>query len=121
MLSPDGTHVFIVVSERAAGVKSTIVPNYVTDSGYTDNIQARSNVGDTQDRRLLGVLNLETGKTAWADGSFGGGASEEEKPAAAVANDSERRGDRKAEREIRWSMPSVSDDGKFAVAVRAIG
>ncbi len=115
MLSPDGTHVFIVVSERAAGVKSTIVPNYVTDSGYTDNIQARSNVGDTQDRRLLGVLNLETGKTAWADGSFGGGVSEEEKPAAAVANDSERRGDRKTEREIRWSMPSVSDDGKFAV------
>ncbi len=77
MLSPDGTHVFIVVSERAAGVKSTIVPNYVTDSGYTDNIQARSNVGDTQDRRLLAVLNLKTGKTAWADGSFGGGASDE--------------------------------------------
>ncbi|MBA3297648.1 MAG: hypothetical protein H0U19_12015, partial [Acidobacteria bacterium] len=29
MLAPDGTHAFIVVSERpAAGAKSTIVPNY---------------------------------------------------------------------------------------------
>ena len=70
MLSPDDTHVFIVVAERAAGAKPTIVPNYVTETGYTEDIPARSNVGDTQDRRLLAVLNLKTGKTVWADGSF---------------------------------------------------
>ena len=45
-------------------------PNYVTETGYTEDIQGRTNVGDTQDRRLLAVLNLKTGKTAWADGSF---------------------------------------------------
>ncbi len=70
MLSPDDTHVFIVITERAAGVKPTVVPNYVTATGYTEDIPGRSNVGDTQDRRLLGVLNLKTGKTAWADASF---------------------------------------------------
>jgi hypothetical protein len=58
MLSPDDTHVFIVIVERAVGVKPTIVPNYVTEAGYTEDIPARSNVGDTQDRRLLVVLNL---------------------------------------------------------------
>src|SRR5262245_31848071 len=42
MLSPDETHVFILVAERASGVKNTIVPNYVTESGYTEDIQARS-------------------------------------------------------------------------------
>ena len=105
-----------VVAERAAGAKNTIVPNYVTETGYTEDIQARTNVGDTQDRRLLAVLNLKTGKTVWADGSFAPPVGEEEKPAAAGATGPEGRPGRKAEREIRWSMPVVSDDGKFVVA-----
>ena len=41
MLSPDGTHVFIVVAERAVGMKPTIVPNYVTETGYTEDITGR--------------------------------------------------------------------------------
>ena len=70
MLSPDDTHLFILVAERPSGAKNAIVPNYVTETGYIEDIPGRSNVGDTQDRRLLAVLNLETGKTAWADASF---------------------------------------------------
>src|SRR5262245_18860012 len=48
MLAPDDTHVFIIVSERPVGSKNTIVPNYVTESGYTEDIPGRNNVGDTQ-------------------------------------------------------------------------
>jgi len=107
VLSPDDIHVFIVVSERPTSAKTTIVPNYVTETGYTEDIAGRSNVGDTQDRRLLAVLNLKTGKTVWADGSFAPPVSEGEKPAGAPS---------KAEREIRWSAPVVSADGKYAVA-----
>jgi len=70
MLSPDNTHVFIVVGERPAGARTAIVPNYVTDTGYIEDIPARAKVGDSQDRRLLAVLNLETGKSVWADSSF---------------------------------------------------
>jgi dipeptidyl aminopeptidase/acylaminoacyl peptidase len=113
MLSPDDTHVFIVVNERAVGMKPTIVPNYVTESGYTEDISARTNVGDAQDRRLLGVLNLTTGKSAWADGSFAGPVEGEEKPAATGATPGPAR---RADREIRWSMPTVSEDGKIVVA-----
>jgi dipeptidyl aminopeptidase/acylaminoacyl peptidase len=116
MLSSDDTHVFIVVAERASGVRNTIVPNYVTEGGYTEDIQARSNVGDTQDRRLLAVLNLKTGKTAWADASFAPPVPEEETPAAPGATAPDGRPGRKAEREIRWSMPVVSEDGKYVVA-----
>jgi dipeptidyl aminopeptidase/acylaminoacyl peptidase len=108
--------VFVLVSERANGSKSTIVPNYVTQTGYTEDIQARTNVGDTQDRRLLAVLNLKTGKTVWADGSFAPPVPEEEKPEAQGATGPDARPGRKAEREIRWSMPEVSADGKLAVA-----
>ncbi len=137
MLSPDDTHVFVVVGERATGMKNTIVPNYVTTAGYTEDIPSRSNVGDTQDRRLLAVVNLKTGKTAWADGSFaeGTGRSQTEsarQPDGRAAQGPQSEGDgqkpvatdsaaqdkagRKPERDIRWSMPSVSEDGRYAVA-----
>ncbi len=107
MLSPDDTHVFVLVGERPTGAKNTIVPNYVTETGYTEDIPGRTNVGDTQDRRLLGVLNLRTGKSVWADGSFAPPVVEPEKPSGTPP---------KAEREIRWSTPVASDDGKFVVA-----
>jgi dipeptidyl aminopeptidase/acylaminoacyl peptidase len=93
MLSPDETHVFITVNERPNGAKSTIVPNYVTESGYTEDIPARTNVGDTQDRRLLAVMDLKTGKSVWADSGFA-----------------------EKERDVRWSTPVVSADGKHVVA-----
>jgi len=117
MLSPDETHVFIVVAERPSGVKNTIIPNYVTETAYTEDIQGRSNVGDTQERRLLAVLNLKTGKTAWADASFAPPVAEPDSSSAAAPPASPNAAPgRKAEREIRWSMPSVSDDGTYVVA-----
>ena len=116
MLSPDETHAFIAVAERPQGSKSTIVPNYVTESGYTEDIPARTNVGDTQDRRLLAILNLKTGKSVWADGSFAPPVSDQEKPAASGTTAPDGKPGRAAEREIRWSIPAVSEDGKLVVA-----
>jgi dipeptidyl aminopeptidase/acylaminoacyl peptidase len=107
MLSPDDIHVFVVVAERPSGAKTTIVPNYVTETGYTEDIPGRSNVGDTQDRRLLAVLNLKTGNTVWADGSFAPPVVDADKPSSTPS---------KAERDIRWGTPVVSDDGRYVVA-----
>ncbi len=123
MLSADDAHVFILVSERPTGARNIIVPNYVNETGYTEDIPGRTVVGDTQDRRLLAVLNLKTGKSVWADGSFAPPVDESEKaaaapaaPAAEPAETQTPKPGRRADREIRWSMPDVSDDGKFAVA-----
>ncbi len=66
MLSPDDTHVFIVVSERPAAAKPAIVPNYVTETGYIEDITGRTNVGDAQDRWII-TLDPETGKTKIID------------------------------------------------------
>ena len=122
MLAPDDTHVFILVGERPVGVKNTVVPNYVTETGYTEDIPARSNVGDTQERRLLAVLNLKTGKSVWADASFAPPVREETVGKAAGAESQEHGAEagakpgQKAEREVRWSMPVVSADGRQVVA-----
>ncbi|OLE81323.1 MAG: hypothetical protein AUF76_13220, partial [Acidobacteria bacterium 13_1_20CM_2_65_9] len=96
-LSPDGTHVFLMIVERTEAAKRPNVPNYVTESSYTEDIPARTFVGDAQDKRSLSVLNLETGKSVSADSEFA------------------------AKRELRWSMPIVSDDGTLvAASARAI-
>jgi dipeptidyl aminopeptidase/acylaminoacyl peptidase len=123
MLSPDETHVFILVAERPAGSRNVIVPNYVNETGYTEDIPGRTTVGDTQDRRLLAVLNLRTGKSVWADGSFAPPVDESEKaaatpapPPADVPESKTPAPTHRAEREIRWSMAEVSQDGKLAVA-----
>jgi dipeptidyl aminopeptidase/acylaminoacyl peptidase len=78
LLSPDDQHVFMLIVERNDAAKRTNVPNYVTESSYTEDIPARTFVGDPQDKRLLAVMNLESGKTVWADSTFAGGAPRRE-------------------------------------------
>jgi dipeptidyl aminopeptidase/acylaminoacyl peptidase len=146
-LAPDGTHVFMVIVERADTAKRPNVPNYVTESSYTEDIPARTYVGDAQDKRTLVVMNLETGKTVTADGSFAGtvrlppspprGSGEPGKADATsevrlkpdtTLDTAAERGVRlqpdqptkPQPRELRWGMPQMSDDGSVAVSnVRA--
>ena len=74
------------------------VPNYVTESSYTEDIPVRTFVGDAQDKRALAVLNLEISVSSWPP----------------------NRRSRQGGREVRWGMPQISDDGAMAVAhVRA--
>jgi dipeptidyl aminopeptidase/acylaminoacyl peptidase len=47
-LSPDGRYVTYRLTQPAEGAKSTIVPNYVTASGYTEDIPNRTKVGSPQ-------------------------------------------------------------------------
>ena len=70
VLSTDENYVFIGVTERPeVAARSQDVPNYVTESAYPEMINGRSNVGDSQSRRLLAILDLKQNKVMWADGS----------------------------------------------------
>jgi dipeptidyl aminopeptidase/acylaminoacyl peptidase len=115
-LSPDGIHVFVLLVERTETAKRPNVPNYVTESSYTEDIPARTFVGDAQDKRTLSIMNLETGTTIAADSSFVRSVRLEPDQKAKAPDQ-----DAKAPlRSTRWSMPQVSDDGARAVAhVRA--
>jgi len=126
-LSPDGTHVMVLVIERADAAKRPNVPNYLTATSYTEDIPARTYVGDAQDKRTLAIMNLETKKTVWADGSFAGTVrlkpdTTDPKPAdptpQADAGSVRLQADpSKAQpREIRWAMPQISDSGAITVA-----
>ena len=64
-LSGDGKFAFLVVNDRAQS-RTAQVPRFVSESSFTEEIQARTFVGDAQDRRRIAVLNLETGEAVWA-------------------------------------------------------
>src|SRR5262249_15328888 len=54
-------------SENAGTARNTLVPNYVTESAYTEDIPGRSNVGDTQNRLRLALIDVATGDVKWVD------------------------------------------------------
>jgi dipeptidyl aminopeptidase/acylaminoacyl peptidase len=66
-LSPDGRFVVASVNEPAPRAKTTIVPNYVTESAYTEDIPARTKVGDAQGRSRMVVISVETGEVKNVD------------------------------------------------------
>jgi dipeptidyl aminopeptidase/acylaminoacyl peptidase len=66
-----GEYVVATITERAEGAKPSIVPNYVTESAYTEDIAARGNVGDRQSRSTLHVIHARTGAIKAVDYDLG--------------------------------------------------
>ena len=46
-ISPDGRFISYRLNKPVTAIKTTIVPNYVTETGFTTDIPARTKVGDT--------------------------------------------------------------------------
>lgn len=104
-LSTDENYVYFGVSERPEiPARAQDVPSYVTESAYPEMIPGRSNVGDSQGRRGLAILDLKQNKTSWADASAFAGNERPIKP-----------GDAPVPRILNWSTPEWSDDGSHAV------
>ena len=95
-LSPDEKYVIASIHEPAKGSKRTIVPKFVTESGYTEDIASYEKVGDIQSLVRLAILNVETGDVKWVDHG-------------------------QKDRDVQLSEPVWSDDGtKAVVDARAV-
>src|SRR4029079_7324978 len=70
-LCPDEKCVIALIEEGPKGDKPDNVPNYVTESGYTEEIKGRTNVGDPQERTRVAILDAVTGEVQWADAGLG--------------------------------------------------
>ncbi|HPF52978.1 MAG TPA: prolyl oligopeptidase family serine peptidase [Draconibacterium sp.] len=62
-LSPDGNFVIYSLMDRAANAKSTIVPHFVTESGYTEDQETRTKVGSPQGSAEMGIFDIKNNKT----------------------------------------------------------
>jgi dipeptidyl aminopeptidase/acylaminoacyl peptidase len=70
-LQVNGDYILAVISERAEGAKSTIVPNYITESAFTEDLSARTKVGDRQGKSTLHAIHIKTGETKPIDLGLG--------------------------------------------------
>jgi dipeptidyl aminopeptidase/acylaminoacyl peptidase len=125
-LTPDEKYVIATISEPGTGSKNTVVPNYVTESAYTEDIPGRTKVGDTQNRTRLVVINVETGETKNVDHGQKLPATAppqrtEMNAGVSTGSDSDRVRDQTKTsteprpRDVQLSQLQWSDDGKNAV------
>lgn len=113
MLAHSDQYVYALVADRANNAKRADVPRYVTTNGYTEVVPGRTKAGDSQDTRRLAILDLKTGKQVFA--------TLESDPAdasrvAPVAEPQTSTPAAQPRRELQWTMPLVSQDGKYAVS-----
>ena len=66
-LSPDGKYVVAAIIESGEGTKNNNVPNFVTESTYTEDIPSRNLVGDNQSRTRIAFIDAVTGEAKMAD------------------------------------------------------
>ena len=64
-VSPDGRALLIATSIPAERARQTEVPQYVTASGYTEQLRVRDKVGDAQERGRVAFLALPSGQAKW--------------------------------------------------------
>jgi dipeptidyl aminopeptidase/acylaminoacyl peptidase len=86
-LSPDEKYVTATVLEPGSA-RRTAVPNWITDTAYVEDLNARANVGDSQARVRLAVIETASGEVKWVDPE--------------------------PEREVRLGQPVWSADGSHA-------
>ena len=111
-LTPDDKYVIASIHEPATGAKRTVVPNFVTESGYTDDIPSYEKVGDKQSLARLAILSVETGEVQWVD--HGQRASVQPPGPKTDAKTP-------VDREVQLSQPLWSEDGtKAVINARAI-
>jgi dipeptidyl aminopeptidase/acylaminoacyl peptidase len=132
-LAPDEKSVVATVIDAGDGVKNTIVPNYVTETSYTEDIGSRSKVGDTQSRARLAIVSVDNGEVKWADhGQKQALAANTEtrtenteaeqrdavgrtQQTGTLGGQGERRSSEPRERDVQLSQPIWSEDGIKAV------
>ncbi len=101
-LTPDGAAVIAAVFQSATGTKNAIVPNYVTESAFTEDIPTRSKVGDAQSRNRIAIINVESGEVKYVD--HGQKVKADDPKASTNAGD----------RDVQLQNPQFSEDGKNA-------
>ena len=64
-VSPTGNALLLVTTVPAERSQQTRVPNYVTTSGYTEELTVRTKVGDTQAGGRVAFMKLPSGDLTW--------------------------------------------------------
>jgi dipeptidyl aminopeptidase/acylaminoacyl peptidase len=67
-IATGGTHALFDTNREGSTGRNTLIPDWVTRSGYTETVEVRTKVGDLQgELGRLGMTDLRTGDVRWLD------------------------------------------------------
>lgn len=112
-ISPDGKFVTYVLTKNA-NAKNAIVPNYVTESGYTEDINARSKVGAPQNTSEFFVYDIARDTVLQVKTEDVPGIMDQPAYLSEYRKDDGKEKKPQA-RAVSFFGPIWSDDGKFAL------
>ncbi|HEX6626317.1 MAG TPA: prolyl oligopeptidase family serine peptidase [Gemmatimonadaceae bacterium] len=64
-ISPSGTTLLVSTRIPASGQRTTDIPQYVTRSGYTEELRVRTKVGDTEQKGRVALITLPAATITW--------------------------------------------------------
>ena len=64
-VSPTGNALIVTTTITTPGSRQTIVPNWVTANGYTEDLTVRTKVGDVQSGGRAAFMSLPSGEVHW--------------------------------------------------------
>lgn len=111
-LTADEQFAIAFISSNGEAGKRTIVPSYVTDTGYTVDLPARRKVGDAAPVTRVVSLSTADGKANWLKHDLTRPRTEAEQK---NAEKTEKTESEQVEREIELDPILWSDDGKAAL------
>jgi len=117
-MSPDGRFITYRLSNSPKGNRRTIVPSYVTESGFTEDIPGRTKVGSAQTSQTFWVLDVlrDTAVQVNLSGLDGLGDQPEYLKEYATASDTVKTG-KKEPRKVYFDDFICSENGAYAVLV----
>ncbi|PMD98490.1 S9 family peptidase [Siphonobacter sp. BAB-5405] len=113
--APSGKYVTFQLVKSAAGAKSTIVPNYVTESGFTEDIPARTKVGAPLASHQLFLYDIEKDTIREVSAKDLTGITEQPKYLSEYKADTTSK--KSKVRPVQFFGTSWSEDGTYAVVI----
>ena len=109
-LSPDERFVTVRLRQNPKDSKRTIVPNYVDESGFTENLNARPKVGSPASTYAFGVVDLSRDSLMLVKSDTLPGIFE----VPEFTQPDKSKDNKSKPREVRFTGPFWSDDGQHA-------
>ncbi|WP_420154645.1 prolyl oligopeptidase family serine peptidase [Siphonobacter sp.] len=113
--APHGKYVTFQLVKSAAGAKSTIVPNYVTESGFTEDIPARTKVGAPLASHQLFLYDIEKDTIREVSAKDLTGITEQPKYLSEYKADTTSK--KSKVRPVQFFGTNWSEDGTYAVVI----
>ncbi len=114
-VSPDGKYVSYRLIKQADGNKRTIVPNYVTASGYTEDINGRTKVGEALSTSTTYLFDIEKDSVYALNVSQIPGIKDLPDYVKDYPKQLEERSKKNEDRKVNLNMVNWNENGSFAV------